>query len=205
MGEGLDVGRAEAARSAHPQVVRAFLDANPGLPQLLDHTFEVRRVALVDLDLAARDRAGHHVGPGLHAVRDDAVRSAVQGPDPEHADGRRARALDRRPHRDQQVGEVLHLGLAGRVAQDGLAVGQARGHHHVLGAGHGDGVEADLGALEALGVGLRQPCSTLIAAPIFEGQRCRLIGRRWRSRRGAIPGPDPSASNAETSTEARIV
>ena len=62
-----------------------------------------------------------------------------------------ARALDLGAHGDQEIGQIHHLGLARRVLEDRLAVGQRRGHHQVLGARHGDGIEHQARALQAPG------------------------------------------------------
>ena len=44
---------------------------------------------------------------------------------------------DRGAHREQEVGEIDDLRLAGAVREAGRPVGEHRGHHEVLGAGHG--------------------------------------------------------------------
>ena len=59
-----------------------------------------------------------------------------------------------RPHRHQAAGEVLHVRLAGGVAQDRASLGRHRRHERVLGAGDARLVEEDVGADEALGLEL---------------------------------------------------
>ena len=56
-----------------------------------------------------------------------------------------------RAHRDRALGEVDDLGLARRVLEHRLAVGQRRRHQQVLGAGDGDHVGRDARALQPLG------------------------------------------------------
>ena len=65
------------------------------------------------------------------------------------ADHVAAGAGDLRAHRHQAVGQVDDLGLAGGVLDDGLAVGQAALPSSGFGAGDGDHVGEDAGALQA--------------------------------------------------------
>ena len=60
-------------------------------------------------------------------------------------DGVRALAADFGPAGDQKMGQIHHFGLAGGVAQDSFAFGQAGGHEQVLGAAHGGKVKGDVG------------------------------------------------------------
>jgi hypothetical protein len=71
----------------------------------------------------------------FHALDDDLVRAG---------------ALDLRSHRDQELGQIHHLGLTRSVLDDGLAVGQRGRHHEVFGAGDGDGLEVESRALEPI-------------------------------------------------------
>ena len=57
--------------------------------------------------------------------------------------------LIRAPSVVEEAAQALDVRLAGRVQDHGLALGQHRGHHRVLGAGHAHLVEEDLGAAEA--------------------------------------------------------
>ncbi len=59
-----------------------------------------------------------------------------------------AGALDARAHRDQEPGEVAHLGLSRGVLEHRRPLGEDRRHHQVLGAGHRDEVVGDPRALE---------------------------------------------------------
>ena len=49
---------------------------------------------------------------------------------------------------DEEVGKIHHFGLAGRVFQRGLAVGQHGGHEQVFRAAHGGHVKGDVGAAQ---------------------------------------------------------
>ena len=94
-----------------------------------------------------------------------------------HPDRGPARPLDARAHLQEQLRQVDDLGLLGRVADHGLAVGQGGGHHHVLGAGHGDGVEVDLDPAEALGGGLDVPGLHADAGPhLLQGLEVEVDG-----------------------------
>jgi hypothetical protein len=75
---------------------------------------------------------------------------------------RRCPAFDAGTHRDQQPSaRSTTSGSLRRVLENGLAVGQRRRHHQVLGAGHRDHVGGDARALEALGAGHD--------VPVFDG------------------------------------
>ena len=52
-----------------------------------------------------------------------------------------AGAGDSRAHRNEAVGEVADLRLAGRVFQNRRPVRQGRRHHQILGPGHRDDIE----------------------------------------------------------------
>src|SRR5204862_228846 len=62
----------------------------------------------------------------------------------------RARALDLGAHGCQQSREIGDFRLAGGVLDHGFAAGQHRGHQKVFGAGYGDAIELNMGAVQAL-------------------------------------------------------
>ena len=62
--------------------------------------------------------------------------------------------LDLGAHGHQAAGQILHVRLAGGVAEHGAALGHDRGHQRVLGAGDARLVEEDVVALELLGLEL---------------------------------------------------
>ena len=59
-----------------------------------------------------------------------------------------------RSHLVQQIGEVGDFRLTGAILEDGLALGESRGHQQVFGARDRDLVEANRSAFEAVGGGL---------------------------------------------------
>ena len=63
-------------------------------------------------------------------------------------DSAAAVAFDLRAAGDEEVGQIHHFGLAGRVFQRGLAVGQHGGHEQVFRAAHGGHVKGDVGAAQ---------------------------------------------------------
>ena len=69
---------------------------------------------------------------------------------PLDADGGRARAFDVCAHGVEQRGEVGDFGLAGAVLHHGFAFGKRGGHEQVFGAGDGNFVEDNFGALKAV-------------------------------------------------------
>ena len=131
----------------------------------------------------------------LHALDHDAVGAG---------------AVDLRAHGDEEIREVDDLGLARGVLEHGLAVGQRRGHHQVLGAGDGHGVEHQARALQARRrargcsrsrCGSRRPWPAGPATWMFTG----------RAPMAQPPGSDTSAwpkrasSGPSTRIEARMV
>ena len=106
------------------------------------------RPRVLEAHVAARDRAGHQIRAAFDAIRQHFVCRAVQLLHALHDDLVRAGALDLRAHRDEEVREVDHFGLARRVLDDGFAVRERRGHHQVLGARDRDGVEHQPRALQ---------------------------------------------------------
>src|SRR6185437_3932157 len=117
--------------------------------ELGDEGAEVRRVAAIDVEVAAGDGGSDEEGAGLDAVRIDAVFCAVESGDTFDPDGAGAGAFDLRAHGVEQSGEVGDLGFAGAVFEERFAVGEHGGHEEIFGAGDGDLVEDDVRAFEA--------------------------------------------------------
>ena len=86
-----------------------------------------------ELDLAARDAARHQQRAGLEPVGHDLAVGRDELVDAFDLDRRRARADDLRAHAVEERGEVGDLGLAGGVLDDGVALGEHRRAHQVLG------------------------------------------------------------------------
>ncbi len=105
------------------------------------------------IEIAAGERAGHDVGAGFDAVGDDAMAGAVELGDAGDAEGGGAGAVDVGAHLVEQGGEIDDFGFTRAVFEDGHAVGEGGGHHQVFGAGDGDFVEVDVGAVQAVGFG----------------------------------------------------
>ena len=75
---------------------------------------------------------------------------AVERADAGDANHGAACALDLRPHRGETAGEVHHFGLARRVLDQRLALGERGRHHQVLGPGDRDKVHHDARPAQAL-------------------------------------------------------
>ena len=134
--------------------VSPHADRRAGFLQLVDDRIQVLRPRVLDPDVAAGDGARHQIGAGLDAVGQHFVGGAVQALHALDDDPVGAGALDLRAHRDQEIRQIDHFGLARRVLEHGLAVGQGGGHHEIFRAGDGHGLEHQARALEALGAGL---------------------------------------------------
>jgi hypothetical protein len=63
----------------------------------------------------------------------------------------RARAANTRTERVEEIGEIDDLGLARGILEHCLALGEHRGHHQILGARHGDGIEHEPSTPQAFG------------------------------------------------------
>ena len=151
-------GQADRARTLAMHVqgdaVGGGLDRSTGFGQLVQHRLEGVATRAARDDPAAGHRRGHQEGAGLDPVRQHRMASTGQ---PLHAvdhDARGACALDIRAQRDQAIGQVGDFRFHGRVLEHGGALGQGRGHQHVLGAGHADHVEYVARAFQSLCSGL---------------------------------------------------
>ena len=91
--------------------------------------------------------------------------SSVDTLDAQHV---RADPLDLRAERDEEAAEVLHVRLAGRVHQGGLALGERGGHDGVLGAHHARLVEKDVLADELVGAKLEPAPDRDLGAELLE-------------------------------------
>ena len=153
-GRGVDVDRL-GFLAVHIERYGVGLGSNAGagLAELGQHRFQQIGAGIFQAYPPARDRRGDQIGAGLNAIRQDGVVRAVQGPDPLDLNAITARAADPGAHPVQAAGQIGDLGLAGRVVNDGPALGQRRRHHQVFRAGHGDDVQRDMRPLEPFGAG----------------------------------------------------
>ena len=105
--------------------------------------------------------------------------------------------LDRRAKRDEETGQILHVRLAGRVAQDRGPVGGDRGHQRVLGPRHAGFVEEDVGAPESTGTELVAVGGRDLGTQLFEGQEVGVhapppdhVASRGRQHNMPAPGEE---------------
>ena len=186
---GLDVHRLQRPIGDDPDAFALALHDAARFAHLGGDRLEVVEGYPPQQDVAAGRRRRRHVGSGLDAVGDDGVVHR-----PEHLpalddDDVGTGALDAGPHLVEHPGELLDLRLARGVDQRGPALGEDRGAHQVLGAGHRRHVEDDLGAdPPAPGYGRNRgrgrPWRPSPPGPRGAG---RWAGRRWRSPPGARP------------------
>jgi hypothetical protein len=112
----------------------------------VQHRVEVLRLDVLDHQLAARDGREADERGDLDVVGTDTVPRTAEAGAAVDAEDVRADAVDLRTHRDQKAAEILHVRLARRVDQRGVALGKHGGHHGVLGGGHGRLVHEEAGA-----------------------------------------------------------
>jgi hypothetical protein len=140
-----DVDRPEPAPRSGPQAVRSLVDLDAHRAELADEHLHVVVAAVFHDHLAAGDGHAGHEGAGDDAVGDHRVAPGFQRLDAGDLEARRAGAADRRAHRVEVVGQVAHLGLAGRVLDDGRPLGQRGRHHQIVGRRVARVVEDDPG------------------------------------------------------------
>src|SRR5450631_411393 len=105
-------------------------------------------------DMPAGDGARDQIRTALDSIGQHIVGRAAQPLHTLDDDLVGARALDLGAHGAQKIGEIHDFRLARRVLQHRLAFGQHRGHHQVLRAGYGDGLQHQPCPFEALGARL---------------------------------------------------
>ena len=141
-----DVGlHDELLPAGHEHVVAVELRAQP---DALEHEPDHAQVAghrVLDPQLAAGDAGERHEAADLDVVGGDVVLAAVQALGAVDGDQVGADALDVGAHLHEHAREVLHVGLAGGVADDGRAGRQRGGHQRVLGRHHRGLVHEDVG------------------------------------------------------------
>ena len=98
----------------------------------------------VDRHVAAGDRSEADEAADLDVIRADLPLSAAERVDALDPQDVRLDALDLRAERDQETTEILHMWLAGSVADDGLARRECGGHQRVLGRHHARLVKEDV-------------------------------------------------------------
>ena len=103
--------------------------------------------------LAARDRPGNQIGATLDAIRQHAKLAAAQTRHAVDDDLVGAGAADLGADRIEEIGQIDDLGLACRVLEHGLPLGEGRRHHQIFGARDGHGVEHEPRSAQALGAG----------------------------------------------------
>ena len=123
----------------------------PAWPHLVGQRGEVPRIHAGDRQRVPGKRAGDEERPGLDAVGDDGMCCAVQSGLALNTDRRGPGSFNRGAHFAEQGGKVGDLRFAGGILNDGFTPCEGGGHHEVLGAGDGDAVKVDDGALESVG------------------------------------------------------
>ena len=129
-------------------LVRSALDtetckSHPNGLQVLDS-------GVCNAKLGAGDRRETDKGADLDVIRSDAVRRAAQRTSALNPELIRTNPFDRCAHGDEEAREILDVGLAGRVPQDGDALRRDRRHERILGTGDTGLVQENVGATELL-------------------------------------------------------
>ena len=128
------------------------LDMHADLAEAVNHRQHPVVRELLEGHIAVGYRRGHRVGSGDDAVGNHDMVRRAKALDAMNHQARSAGALDAGSHGVEQIGEVDHFWLAGRTFDDGPALGQHCGAHHIGGAENGRAVgatEEDGRALQA--------------------------------------------------------
>src|SRR5712691_6465131 len=150
---GCDVRSLKRSIAHNPDGLRGLCRLDADLVQLGEQRAEMTGVAACNVYVSAGQGAGDEESASFDPVGNDAVLRAVQLAHAVDANGGGAGALDARSHLVQQVGEVGDFGFAGAILQHGFAVGQGSSHEQVFSTGHGNFVEYDVTAPEAVSGG----------------------------------------------------
>ena len=131
-----EIGSVDHARDAEPR------EAHQRRAQMLD-------ARVRDANLGARHRRQADERADLDVIRPDAMRRAAERTAALHRQLVRARPVDLRAERDQEVAEVLDVRLAGGIAENRRSARGDGRHERVLGAGDARLVEKHVGAAQA--------------------------------------------------------
>src|SRR6476660_7972725 len=112
-------------------------------------------------------------GPDFDVIWTDRVRHrlAAQSATTLNSHGIRADTLDLGTQGDQEMGEVLHVGLAGSVAEDRGALGGGRRHQRVFSGGYAGLVEENVRAAKAVDAHLDHLAMSELRAELLESQK----------------------------------
>ncbi len=146
--------RDAGAVAADADAVRRLRHLGPRGGEDVEGRVQEVGAGVLEQHVAARHRHRHGIGAGLDPVGQDLVPCAVEARDALDGDARRAGALDPGAHLGEAGGEIHHLRLAGRVLDEGRALGQGGRHQRHVGAPDRDLGKHDLGPAQAvLGLG----------------------------------------------------
>ena len=141
---GRHVARLQRRVAHHPHGVSRNFRPHAGLFQFPQQRVKMTGIAVRNFQVASCHRSCNDERPGFDAVGDDAMLGPAQLADAFHANGRRARALNLRPHLVQQRGQVADFRFLRAIPHHGFTFGERRGHQQVFGAGDGNFVEDNL-------------------------------------------------------------
>ena len=142
-GERRDLHPFQPAVRAHPDGSIRRFHRDVRFNQGVNQPAQVLADRALDRHLAPEHGGGDHQGPGLDAIRQDAMAGPVEPQHPFHPDARRALPGDLRPHPHQTIRQIRDLRLTGRLFDDRHAIGEGRRHHDIPGGKHGGSAGAD--------------------------------------------------------------
>ncbi|QTK79652.1 SDR family oxidoreductase [Agrobacterium tumefaciens] len=140
-GEGLgdDVDRLDAIAISHdPKAGFRLADRRACQTEGIERVVQQRCPRSFQHHVTPGHRDRHGVGARFDAVWQNTVARAGKRGDTFDGDGGGAGAFDLRAHRDEAVGEIDDLGLAGGVVDDGGAAGKACRHQHHMRCANGN-------------------------------------------------------------------
>ena len=116
--------------------------------QFRNHRAQMRRYAIVNLQIAAGNCSSYKKRPGLDAVRNHGMFRSVQFFDAANPQRRSAISANLRTHLAQHGNQVGHFRLACRVFQHRLAFRQRRRHQNIFRPRHCNSLKHNVRALQ---------------------------------------------------------
>src|SRR5688572_10989436 len=131
---------------------------------------EVLEARVLDAQLGARDGREADERSNLDVIGPDRVRSPAYGMTPVNRERIRPDPLDVGAERGEKMRQVLHVGLARRVAKHGGAGGGDSRGQRILGRGDAGLIEKDVGALELLRAQMERVADIVRRTELLEGE-----------------------------------
>ena len=144
-------GRNDAALAADPEACGLLRNLQTGFLQHIKGGLQQVRPRPLQQYIAASHGHRHGIGAGFDPVGQNLVMCPAQTPHTRDFNPALTRTADFCAHFIEAQGQIDHFGLAGRIFNHRIAIGQTGGHHGRMRAADRDFRKADQPALQAFG------------------------------------------------------